>query len=313
MGVLERIYFFHKEIIENRYPNSLSIANEFEVSRSTAHRDISYLRDRLLAPLNYDNSKGGYYYEDRHFRLPFEDSPRLLFFLGMLHKLAEESGLSGLKEVEDLKKRLGELLFGDFKKLIDSIYCERIEVEYLDTKIFKKILQAFYAGLTLDILYQKVRGIPERRIIHPLRLVNYQGRWYVLAFCELRNNVRIFHASRIIEIELGKRKRDEKLLRKVDTDSFLEKAFGIFKGDSVKLARILFTGVAADIVSKQRWHRDQKIEGTDNGIILSVPIADLPEIKMKVLQFGSKAKVLEPPELVEMIRKEIKQMYEHLY
>ncbi len=311
MGVLERIYFFHKEITENRYPNASSITREFEVSRATAHRDITYLRDRLLAPLCYDSSKGGYYYEEKDFRLPFEDSPRLLFFLAILHKLAEESGLSGLKEVEDLKRCLGELLSGDFKKLIDSIYCERIEVEYLDTGIFEKIIQAFYRGLTLEIVYQKVGGNPEKRIIHPLRLINYQGRWYILAFCELRNAIRLFHASRIIEIELGNKKRDDKLLNIINTDEFLEKAFGIFKGDSVKLARILFTGIAADIVNNQKWHKDQRIEKADDGIILSLPVADLPEIMMKVLQFGSNARVLEPPELVEMITKEIRKMYEN--
>ncbi len=312
MGVLERIYFFHREVAENRFPNATTIMNEFEVSRATAHRDISYLKDRLLAPLAYDNYRKGYYYDDKDFRLPFEESPRLLFFLGILHKLAEESGLSSLKEVQDLKKRLGQLLSADSKKLIDSIYCERIEVEYFNTEVLETIISAFQNGLALKIIYRKVGGSPVKRVIHPLRLINYQGRWYVLAYCELREDVRVFHASRIIEIEVCRKKIEPRFCSNINTDEFLEKAFGIFKGDNIKIARILFSGIAAEIVRNQKWHKNQQLEETADGIILSLPVADLPEIMMKVLQFGSRARVLEPPELVEMTKEEIRKMYEGL-
>ena len=312
MSVLERIYFFHRKILENRYPNTSHIMEEFEVSRATAHRDIAYLRDRLLAPLAYDARKRGFYYEEKNFRLPFEDSPRLLFFLGILHKLAEESGLSALKEVRDLKSRLGRLLSGNHKKLIDSIYCERIEVEFLDTGILETIIEALQKGVKLNITYRKVAGTPQTRTIQPLRLINYQGRWYVFAYCELRNAPRIFHASRIISAELTACTMDSNICSRINQSEFLEKAFGIFKGESVVQARILFKGVAAEIVKNQKWHKDQRIEETEDGIILSLPVADLPEIMMKVLQFGSRALVLEPPELVEMVKEEIRTMYKNI-
>ncbi len=312
MSVLERIYFFHREIARNRYPNASSITEKFEVSRATAHRDIAYLRDRLLAPLAYDGHKKGYYYEEKNFRLPFEDSPRLLFFLGILHKLAEESGLSSLKEVQDLKKRLGRLLSGDHKKLINSIYCERIEVEHLEPQVLETIIRAFQKGVKLKITYRKVGGEPTERTIQPLRLINYQSRWYIFAYCELRKAPRVFHASRIIDIQLCNKRVDNKTCSKIDTGEFLEKAFGIFKGNSIVPARISFTGIAAEIVKSQKWHRDQKIEETENGIILSLPVADLPEIMMKVLQFGSNARVLDPPELADMIKKEVRKMYKNL-
>ncbi len=86
MSLLERIYYFHSRIINDRYPNSGDLSREFEVSSATAHRDIQYLRDRLLAPLAFSQKKNGYFYTDSDFRLPFENTPKLLCSLACLRK-----------------------------------------------------------------------------------------------------------------------------------------------------------------------------------------------------------------------------------
>ena len=93
MSRLERIYAFHQKLKNNRFPNA------------TAHRDISYMRDRLLAPLAFDSSRKGFYYTEDDFTLPFEDSPKLLFLMGLLNKMADEAGLGGLPEMKKLEKR----------------------------------------------------------------------------------------------------------------------------------------------------------------------------------------------------------------
>ena len=47
MSLLERVYFLHQQLTENRYPNSRTLMEEFEISQPTARRDFAYLRDRL--------------------------------------------------------------------------------------------------------------------------------------------------------------------------------------------------------------------------------------------------------------------------
>ena len=120
MSLLERIYFFHDELSRNRYPNSRALMREFEISLPTARRDIAYLRDRLLAPLEYDSRKNGYYYSEDSFSLPFENSPRIVFLLGMLGKLAEETGLSELPEIRQLEKRLSSMVSGNRDLLAET-------------------------------------------------------------------------------------------------------------------------------------------------------------------------------------------------
>ena len=81
MSLLERIYFFHDELSRDRYPNSRTLMREFEISLPTAKRDIAYLRDRLLAPLEFNPARNGFYYSDSSFNLPFENTPRIIFCL----------------------------------------------------------------------------------------------------------------------------------------------------------------------------------------------------------------------------------------
>ncbi len=78
MSKLERIYYFHKQIKAGLFPNATDLAAKFEVSKITARRDIEYLRDRLLAPLDFNRNQNGYFYKEE-FSLPFENSPQIIF------------------------------------------------------------------------------------------------------------------------------------------------------------------------------------------------------------------------------------------
>ena len=55
MSLLERVYSFHQDILRGAYPNTTTLVEQFEISRATAKRDINYLRDRLLAPLAFED------------------------------------------------------------------------------------------------------------------------------------------------------------------------------------------------------------------------------------------------------------------
>ena len=305
MSLLERIYFFHDELSRNRYPNARDLMREFEISLPTARRDIAYLRDRLLAPLEYNTSKNGFYYSDNSFNLPFENSPRIIFLLGMLNKLAEETGLSELPEIRQLEQRLSSMLSGNRDDLAENIHCEWIEVEHPDPKVFDVIIESVIKNRQLFIKYQSLKKALTRRTVEPRKLINYQGRWYLLAWCTLRKESRIFHLARILDAQLENTPCSSSL---ADPEE-LKGSFGIFKGIPRYHAEIRFTGEAAELVRKQHWHDSQQITETIDGIIMRLPVRDDREIMMKVLQYGAQAQVVGPQELKERIRQEIEKMY----
>ncbi len=305
MSLLERIYYFHSELLKQSFPNSRSLTEEFEISPATARRDITYLRDRLLAPLAFSHQKNGFYYTDQSFTLPFENSPKITYMLGLLSKLAGEAGLGSLPEVKQLQNRLGAMLMEEHQRLIEAVYCERIEIEEIAPQVFEIITESIVKSQLLLISYSPPEKQPEKRIIESLKLINYQGRWYLAAYCTLRNDFRIFHLSRIKSAKLYSERVNP--ARKLP-DAWLEQSFGIFKGETKYHAKIEFSSSAAELVSHQRWHHDQTITPSEKGIILSLPVNEPRELIMKILQYGARAKVLEPPELKKKLVEEVTKM-----
>ena len=274
---------------------------EFEISQPTARRDFAYLRDRLLAPIEFDQQKNGFYYTEDNFNLPFENSPRIIFLLGMLGRLAEETGLRDLPEIKQLEMRLSSMVGQEYAHLSDSIHCEWVEVEYPDPDIFDTIIEAIVKKRQLTISYRSPAKENTSRTVEPLKLINYQGRWYLSAWCLLRGGHRTFHVARIISAELNESSPSTHDL----TDRELGRSFGIFKGPPRYTAEILFTGTAAELVKHQVWHKDQEILEEVNGTILKIPVHDDREIVMKVLQYGDQAKVISPDKLASKIYAEV--------
>lgn len=307
MSVLERVFYFHREILKGNYPNSRTLAKQFEMSVATSKRDINYLRDRLLAPLVFDPQQNGFYYRDG-FHLPFEESPRIIFLLAMLSKLADEAGLGELQEVRQLEQRLSTMISPDYGTVIDSLHCLWIEIESLDHRIFEIIIEAVVKKQLLILQYRSVAGETSSRTVAPLQIINYQGRWYFYAFCHLRQENRLFHIGRVGSVELTGRSIPEDITLDRTT---LGLSFGIFQGKPRYTAEILFTSTAAELVRNQRWHKDQETETVEKGVLLRLPVSDDRELVMKILQYGAMARVLSPPELVKRLQDEVVAMVEN--
>ncbi len=64
-----RIQWLHKKLTMKSYPNAQRLAERFGISHRQAQRDFDYMRRELNAPIAYDNSRKGFYY-DSPFVLP---------------------------------------------------------------------------------------------------------------------------------------------------------------------------------------------------------------------------------------------------
>ncbi len=58
-----RIQWLHKKLTMKSYPNAQRLAERFGISHRQAQRDFDYMRRELSAPIAYDNSRKGFYYE----------------------------------------------------------------------------------------------------------------------------------------------------------------------------------------------------------------------------------------------------------
>jgi len=68
--------------------------------------------------------------------------------------------------------------------------------------VLLELEQAVEQECSLEIDYRTVREEqPKHRVIDPYGTVNWNNKWYTVAFCHLRNEIRIFRAERIVQIE----------------------------------------------------------------------------------------------------------------
>ena len=134
-----------------------------------------------------------------------------------------------------------------------------------------------------------------RRKIAPYRLWFFDGTFYLIAYCYLRRDVRVFAVDRIRSIDiLGE---SFHLPEEGVVDGFMETSFGVFRGESVHV-KIRFTSTAAGYIAEKTWHATQKLTQLENDAVLfEADVAGTEEIKHWVMQWGAHAEVLSPVSL----------------
>ena len=77
------------------------------------------------------------------------------------------------------------------------------------TEIYKDFRLAINNRNKIFIEFKSVNSGKTKRIIHPAELFTYINNWYVAAFCELRNEIRLFKLNDIISYKILDKKYEE--------------------------------------------------------------------------------------------------------
>ena len=77
------------------------------------------------------------------------------------------------------------------------------------TEIYKDFRLAINNRNKIFIEFKSVNSGKTKRIIHPAELFTYLNNWYVAAFCELRNEIRLYKLNDIISYKLLDKKYEE--------------------------------------------------------------------------------------------------------
>ena len=310
---LERLVWFHEQVRKELYPTATALAERFECSPRTAKRIIAFLRDRLHAPLEHDVSRRGYRYADPKFSLAFFEvtQEELLSLLVARGLLEPSAGGAVSRAFRDFSRRLAALS----SEL--GLGPERIEACFstvwpgfapAEETTFRNVLKGMLDCKVLDFTYRSpLNDLPEHRTVEPHHLQHYLGSWVLLARCRTRNDWRRFCLSRM---ELPFVREEAFQTRSADEwKPLVCESFGLFQGGTITEAVLRFNRFRAAWIKEQIWHPNQKIrELPDGGLELRLPVSDLREIKLRVLQYGADVEVLAPEELRREVVEEIGRM-----
>jgi len=308
-NIYERFVWFDNQVRARKYPNATSLSEQFEISAKTAQRDIDFMRDRLLCPLDYDSSRKGYCYDDETFSLPMvylssEELSALLIVRKMLQDIS--SGSIG-HEISSIVEKITNIL----KKhsvaadhIDDAFSFQLIEYSPAPEAVFKAVLEGCLKKKCLSFTYYSpATEEKSERTVEPYHLLNYMGTWHTIGYCHLRKEVRDFALSRISDAKVLK--KSFKTPSDFDFKKYFLSTFGLYKGKSTKEVTLRFTPEKSKWIKDQIWHKNQKVNLLKDGSLeISFPVSDFSEIKREILKHGDAVTVIKPESLRELIKTE---------
>ena len=195
MSQTERIFHIDRSIRECGGVTVAEIAKKFEVCERQAKRDIEYMRDRLGAPIVWATHCRRYEYTASWDSLRFADEKSFLAFAFLKAILTEYHYVPVVSN--DILTLLKEKIAGHYANIAEKVSYELPDMESIDGDIAYALCQALLHSCELDITYTDSKGTESARVIAPLRLVNYAGKWYCVALDSKSSEMRTFAISRI--------------------------------------------------------------------------------------------------------------------
>ncbi len=309
---LERMLRIHQAIQSGNYPNATALAAELEVSYKSIHRDIEFMRDRLLLPLEFDPHRQGYFYTEEVTNFPtLQITEGELVALVVAEKaLQQYRGTSFerplLSAIKKMQEALPDTVSVDLSDIDRTISFRTRAEPILDLELFDTLAKAAAGRRQLELTYRKPgQTQTERRVVDPYHLANINGEWFLFAFDHLRQDIRTFVPARIKAARLTGKTFARR--QKFSLEERLRGSFGVRSGEGTFEVVLRFSPKVADYIREKKWHESQRLRPLrDGGVELRMELSGLAEVERWVLGWGGEARVVRPPALVEAVRRAAK-------
>ncbi|MBQ0052228.1 MAG: WYL domain-containing protein [Treponema sp.] len=308
--ILNNLLKIERAIRNGNYPNSRDLASIIEKSTKTVQRYIQILQNDYDAPIEFDFSKNGYYYTDNNF---FIQNVMLtegeLLTLSAIFPILEQYRNTPFEQnfrqiMGKITDMLPENVSVDSSLVNDEIRFISDPIVMLQNGVFDAVLKAIKVHKTLEFEYKTGRSESfEYRKFDPYHIICHKGSWYLIGFSHKSNAIRIYAMPRIRNVRLTetifKIPEGFKLENHIDPD------FGIWNSETPNFkAEVLIDSRMKTYAMEREWHKNQTIKENEDGTVyISFETNQIDQTAEWVLEFGGAAKVLNPPELVEAIKK----------
>jgi proteasome accessory factor B len=127
---------------------------------------------------------------------------------------------------------------------------------------------------------------------------------YVIGWCRLRKDVRVFAVQRFMAVSLTTEAFRPR--REARSQTALRNAFRVWRGANVETVRIRFSARVAPEIRERTWGPGQRIEEeAGGGVLLTLEVVGGGEVVRWVLGFGPETEVLGPAAIREEVAGQI--------
>ena len=283
------------------------LAAELNVSERTVHRYIAML-DEMGIPIYSERGRYGGFSLVRGYKLPplvFTAEEATVLYMGA-NLVRDVWGQTYDDAATAVTAKLDNVLPDDLRAEVSQLQ-QYLAVGRLAARDYQPwestihtLRQCILDRLCVRLVYQGLaRQKKVERVVEPYGLAFKWGQWYLAGFCQLRKDMRTFRVDRIQQVH--PLKEQFTMPNDFDARDYLQRAM------QFETPHQIVVHLDARVAQSVREWDSNWLEITDNGDDGSITVrfgtTNLDWAVGWVLSYGSTAKALEPPELVERVKK----------
>jgi len=280
------------------------LAARLEVDVRTARRYITQLQDMGI-PIEAERGRYGAYMLRPGFKLPplmFTEDEALAITLGLL--AARQLGLAGAAPaVEGALAKVERVLPAALRARVQAVQAALVingSSSYTPpaSAVVLTLSAATQQRRRVLLRYRSWREEETERAVDPYGVVFYDGRWFVVGYCHLREGMRMFRLDRVLWVEL----RDESFIRSDGFDSLEYVVHSLAMAPGAWAIEVLLDTAIAEA----RQHVPAAmatLEQSEEGVVLRCHAQNLEWVAHFLVSLGFPFVVRRPPELRQALRK----------
>lgn len=314
---IERMLRIHQELKRGLYPNCSTLARQLEVSAKTIARDMDFIRDRMLMPVEYHPSKHGYYYTREVESLPTIDiSEGELLALSIAQKAMDhyrgtpfEKPLSNA--LNKLAASLPDTITANLSALSETISFRHGRSSQVDDSLLQTFTRSALDKVEVSFDYRKLGAkSAEARTLKTYHITNFLGKWYAIGLDTRRDAIRTFLLSRARSAKLTPNSFE--VPESFRAEDYLGSSFGIYSPEGKHRVKVKFLNPISEYISENVWHPSQSVDyHSDGSITVTFNLGSLIEVSSWILSWGENAVVLSPNALRRQLRQTALRIAEH--
>lgn len=295
--------------------NYRDIAAEQECSERTVHRDREVLQLAGI-PVDYDEDDMCLRIR-QDFRFPaFNATEDEALGQATAASITKGPGLDinggatpvSRKLASSSREEIAQLL-ADAEELVKVLDLKLVD-HSRHREIIRTIQWALVKRKQLAGVYRSPYEVQDVKLqLHPYRLCLVKQAWYLIARPVGEDAPRTYRVARFRTLRMTDTNAD--VPEDFDLKGYFGNAWAVYRGDRSFNVEIQFTKEAASTVTEGIWHHTQKVhKRKDGSVTLTFQVDGLNEIVRWVLGWGNRAKVIQPPELRDIVVGQLQQSIE---
>lgn len=293
---IERLVQMIFYLVDHRQVTAKELAEVFQVSTRTIYRDVNTLTLAGIPIMSAKGSGGGIsllegYTLDKSL-LTKEEQQQIYQGLQILQAAQYPNSETALSKISGLFHQTlqPQWLEVDFSYW-GSDHKEKLKISDLQTAIINKQSIAFdYVNSELE---------KSHRIVEPLRLVFKSHAWYLVGFCQKRQEMRVFRLNRIKNLTV----RSEMFERELPEDFSLKSQ----PAEELPAIKLRFSPKAIHRLYDE-FSEDQLLPEEDGSYVVEFEAELNNWLLHYLLSFGKLVEVLAPASLRTMLQEQVEEI-----